>query len=263
MQEPYSLPSRAPHRTLLLVIEEPAIRELLASSFRHAGFFPVLAASAADGHRLAGEVRPDVVLIDLDTPATAAFSIDRLQAGRSQPAPLLSVLLTARPQACGAQGELCGGSSGALCIAKPYSPRELVARVLRELSTLNGRAQGRPSVRRLLRAGPLEIDPDQRRVTLRHAGGLVELDLAPTEIKLLGCLMAHPDRVLSRDQLLALVWGEDGTTDPRTVDQNIRRLRRCFEAAGAGELIRTVRGLGYRLAIAATPAATPAATAPR
>lgn len=252
MQETYSIPSRAPHRTLLLVIEEPAIRELLASSFRHAGLFPVLAASAAEGHRLASEVRPDVVLVDLDTPATAAFSIDQLQVGRSQPAPLLSVLLTARPEVfCGAQGELCGAS---LCIGKPYSPRELVARVLRELSAQNGRAPGRPSARKLLRAGPLEIDPDQRRVTLRHAGGLTELDLAPTEIKLLGCLMAHPDRVLSRDQLLALVWGEEGTTDPRTVDQNIRRLRRCFDAAGAGELIRTVRGLGYRLAIAAAAA---------
>jgi two-component system, OmpR family, phosphate regulon response regulator PhoB len=248
MHDISSLPSRAPHRTLLLVIEEPAIRELLAASFRHAGFFPVLAASAAEGQRLAGEVRPDVVLIDLDTSATAGFAIEPLQVGRNPSVPLLSVRLTARPEAvCGAQGELCGGS---LCIGKPYSPRELVGRVLRELGSLSARVQGRPSARKLLRAGPLEIDPDQRRVTLRLADGLTELELAPTEVKLLGCLMAHPDRVLSRDQLLAQVWGDDGTIDPRTVDQNIRRLRRCFEAAGAGELIRTVRGLGYRLAIA-------------
>lgn len=240
-------PSRTPHRTLLLVIEEPTIRELLAASFRHAGFFPVLAATAAQGQRLAGEVRPDVVLIDLDTPATADFSIAPLQVGRDPAVPLLSVMVAAQPEAaCGAQGERCGAS---LCIAKPYSPRELVARVLRELAILNGRsAAARPSARKLLRAGPLEIDPQQRRVTLRQPGGQTELDLAPTEIKLLGCLMAHPDHVLSRDQLLTLVWGDDGATDPRTVDQNIRRLRRCFEAAGAGDLIRTVRGLGYRLA---------------
>lgn len=126
----------------------------------------------------------------------------------------------------------------ALCLHKPYAPRDLVERL-----------QGLPDrddSPDLSRQGGIEIDLDRHLITVRRQGRRVELDLSPVELRLLRCLVEQPGRVLTREMLRSQVWGEDAAVDLRTVDQNIRRLRRELGEADAGELIRTVRGIGYR-----------------
>ena len=174
-------------RTVLVVVEDVVLRELLAAHFRFAGFLPVLAASAVEARRLAGEVRPDVVLIDLDAP-----------------------------------GDLAGE----------------VAHLLTEDS-------------RHLRAGPVVVDTERHLITVHRQGRTTPVELAPVELKLLQCLMARPDHAIERQHILDTVWGEGSAVDARTVDQNIKRLRRCLEDAGAGDVIRTVRGIGYRFSSSA------------
>lgn len=100
--------------------------------------------------------------------------------------------------------------------------------------------------KRCLRAGPIEIDAERHLITVHRDGRATPVELAPVELKLLRCLMARPDHAVERRQILDAVWGEGSEVDARTVDQNIKRLRRCLEDAGAGDVIRTVRGIGYR-----------------
>lgn len=169
-------------RTVLVVIEDVVVRELLAAHFRFAGFLPVLAASADEARRLAGELRPDVVLIDLESPGDLADGVTNLLTHET----------------------------------------------------------------RRLRAGPIEIDAERHLITVHRQGRATPVELAPVELKLLQCLMARPDHAVERQQILDAVWGEGSEVDARTVDQNIKRLRRCLEDAGAGDVIRTVRGIGYR-----------------
>ena len=101
-----------------------------------------------------------------------------------------------------------------------------------------------------LRAGPIEIDAERHLVTVHRNGRAVPVDLAPVELKLLQCLMARPDHAVERQHILDTVWGVGAEVDARTVDQNIKRLRRCLDDAGAGDVVRTVRGIGYRFSSA-------------
>jgi DNA-binding response OmpR family regulator len=105
--------------------------------------------------------------------------------------------------------------------------------------------------------GPLELDTERLRLAVRRDGRTQTIDLAPVEVKLLHCLMQHADRTQDREQIVAAVWGEGSWVEPRTVDQNVKRLRRCLQEVGAGDLVKTVRGVGYRLD------STPSRTAPR
>ncbi len=234
-----------PNRTILVVVEEPTIRELLAVNLRNAGFFPVLAATSQDGRRLVGEVRPDVVLIDLDSEATAdgSFATD-LRRGDRFEAAVPTVMVTSRMDAvCGASREVCGAT---LCIGKPYAPRELVGRIVQQLRPARRPAKKR-ALRRSLRVGPLELDAGRQAATI-HRHGLEEgVGLAPIELKLLRCLMEHPDRTQTRAEIVQEVWGTDQSVDDRTVDQYVKRLRAALEPIGAAGMIKTVRGFGYRL----------------
>ncbi|WP_442775629.1 winged helix-turn-helix domain-containing protein [Sphaerotilus montanus] len=226
MHEPAVPAPRPPHRTVLVVVEEAVIRELLAVHFRFAGFFPMLAASSVEARRLAGEVRPDVVLVDPDVPATA----DTGFAAEAVP-PLPLVLVSAQAVA---------GCNAVLRLRKPSSPRELVGEVVRLLRRDPQR----------LRAGPIVIDAERHLITVNRQGRATPIELAPVELKLLQCLMARPDHAIERQHILSSVWGKGSEVDVRTVDQNIKRLRRCLEEAGAGDVIRTVRGVGYRFSSA-------------
>lgn len=228
-------------RTALVVVGDAVIRELLMAHLRDAGFVPVPAASAAEARRLAGDVLPDVLLIDPDGPQTADLSFCADLADD-----VLVVMLTQR-------ADLIAAEAGALIARKPCVPRELVAQILRRLALR--RTAARPAdAADVLRVGPIEVDVDRHLITVRGDEGIVPLDLAPIELRLLQCLMTRADRALSREQILRTVWGDGSDVDPRTVDQNIRRLRRELASAGAGDLIRTVRGVGYRFSIEHTAA---------
>lgn len=241
MQPEFAPHARALHRTVLVLFEEPTIRELLALSFRQAGYFPVSAATAQEGWRLTREVRPDVVLIDMDSPATADPSLAHALRTATGTAPLTVMMTADVPGACGEHASRCGAS---LCVAKPFHPRELVGRVTREL-----RGQSAPAATRepapSLCSRPIEIDPRRNKVRVRLGGRIRSLELPPVEMKLLRCLLDNPGQVRTREQILAAVWGEESLIEPRSVDQTVKRLRQGLNAADAGGMVRTVRGQGY------------------
>ena len=230
-------------RTALVVVGDAVIRELLMAHLRDAGFVPVPAASAQEARRLAADVLPDVLLVDPDAPQTADTAFCAALA-----AEVLVVRLTMH-----ADREPAGLDGAALVVRKPCVPRDLVERITRQLARGAPRAAS-PVSTDVLRVGPVEVDAGRHLITVRGDDGVVPVDLPPIELRLLQCLMSGADRALSREQILTAVWGDGSGVDPRTVDQNIRRLRRELSEAGAGELIRTVRGVGYRFSAGAPPA---------
>ena len=129
-------------------------------------------------------------------------------------------------------------------ITKPFSPKELVARIRAVL-----RRRAPQALDDAVRVGPLIVDPSTRRVTVERAGhGATELKLGPTEFRLLHFLVTHPERVHSRAQLLDRVWGDHVFIEERTVDVHIKRLRESLAVGDCAGLVETVRGAGYRLA---------------
>jgi len=231
-------PAIAPvRRTVLTLVAEPVIRELLVLHLREAGFIPVAAASAVEARRLAADVLPDVLLIDPDSPETADLGFCE-----QLPAQVRIVVTSGAGTCCSALPRV------ALCLHKPYAPRDLVER-LRSLPDL--RAEASPMPAPPVRPGGIEIDMERHLITVRRQGRRVELDLSPIELRLLRCLIEQSGRVLTRETLRSRVWGEAADVDLRTVDQNIRRLRRELGEAAAGEMIRTVRGIGYRFSVEA------------
>jgi two-component system phosphate regulon response regulator PhoB len=218
-----------------LVEDEAAIQELIAATLERAGYSVARAASAADASGMIRETLPDLVLLDWmlpDTPGTDFAK--RLRADR-RTRDLPIIILTARAQE---QDKVTGLESGADdYVTKPFSPRELLARIQAVL-----RRRAPEAAEQVLQVSGLQLDPVSSRV---HAGGL-EVTLTQTEFRLLKFLMAHPERVFSRQQLLDQVWGDHVFIDDRTVDVHIRRLRKSLARTGLDRLIETVHGAGYR-----------------
>jgi two-component system phosphate regulon response regulator PhoB len=220
-----------------VIIENPTIRELVASHLQHARLLPILAASAQEGRQLAGEVRPDAVLVDADSPAAAAW-LDTPDVAAHDAAPTL--VLSSQARAGGDDG---GGHR--LWIEKPFVPREVV-RCLGE--QLNSRpAVAPPPPEATLRLGPLELDTLRHEVRVARGHKTDVISLPRAELELLRCLMEHQGRVVSREQIIAATWGPDHAVDVRTVDQNIKRLRRHLDGGRGRSMIQTHRGYGYRL----------------
>ena len=128
-------------------------------------------------------------------------------------------------------------------LTKPFSPRELVARINAVLRRVNSNK----IIENVLQHGSLVLDENSHRVT----GNQIPVQMGPTEFKLLQFLMSHPDRVFSRAQLLDNVWGSEVYVEERTVDVHIRRLRKALEQGNHDQMIQTVRGAGYRFSIQA------------
>ncbi|MCL6522141.1 MAG: response regulator transcription factor [Firmicutes bacterium] len=230
---------------VLVVDDEPSIRKLLEFNLRKAGFEPLLAGSGAEAMEILRRRRPDLAIVDLMLPDADGFDLYRRMTAE-RPLPVL--FLTARG---GEADRVLGLEMGADdYVVKPFSPRELVARVravLRrwERQAEGGRATeiGEEGEERTLRFDGLVIDLSGRRVT---RGGR-ELGLTPKEFDLLAFLARHAGQALSRDRLLEAVWGEDFFGDRRVVDVHVRHLREKVEEDPSHPvLIRTVRGVGYR-----------------
>lgn len=234
-------------KTVLLVTEEPLVRELLSAHLRAAGCFPMAVATVEEGRRLSAQVVPDLIVCDADSQPCigTAWAID---VARASPGKVVHVAVLASDVAgaCGSDGAACGAS---LCVGKPIEPRELVHRLLRLLR------QARPSEPRLrprttTKAPSIEIDHVQASVRLLRPDGWYSLDLPRTEHRLLRCLLEESDRIHSREEIRDAVWGET-PVDLRTVDQYVRRLRRSLAAADARDLVKTVNGFGYRIELGA------------
>lgn len=241
-------PSREPHaiRTVLLVAAAPFFRDFMAIQLRRAGCFPMPVHSAHEGRRLAAEMVPDLIVLDLDSGA----EVDAQWAARLARSPTGKrarlAMLTADPaQHCGPQGERCGAD---LCVTKPVEPRELVRDLLRLMRPPRAQPQ-RPRARPPLKGDGIELDREQPTVRLRLHDGWRTVDLPWTEHRLLAFLLSGADKAHSREAIRDAVW-RDTPVDLRTVDQCIRRLRRSLDAAGARELVKTLSGVGYRLDLA-------------
>lgn len=230
--------------TVLIVEDEPAIQELVAVNLEHAGFRALRAASAEEAARLLAQALPDVVLLDWMLPGQSGLALARRLRADARTRELPILFLTARADE---PDRIAGLEAGADdYIVKPFSMRELVARIR---SVLRRRKPHRGA--EAMEVAGLRLDPAAHRVT----GNGRPIALGPTEFRLLGFLMAHPNRVYSRRQLLDEVWGDHVFIEERTVDVHIRRLRQALAASGLDALIETVRGAGYALrAEAAVPA---------
>jgi two-component system phosphate regulon response regulator PhoB len=225
--------------TILVVEDEPAIAELIAYNLEQAGHTPLRADSAEQALELVRDVLPDLVLLDWMLPGASGIDLARrLRADkRSKGVPI--IMLTARSDE---QDKLTGLNIGADdYITKPFSPRELNARIT---AVLRRRAPQITDDAVEIRG--LRLDPVSHRVS----GNDQAIELGPTEFRLLHFLMTHTERVHSRAQLLDHVWGDHVFVEERTIDVHIRRLRKALEATAHDALIETVRGTGYRMAAA-------------
>ena len=222
--------------TILLVEDETAIQELIAANLTRAGHHVVRAPDAETALRLLRDALPDLVLLDWMLPGLPGIELARRLRTDDRTRTIPIIMLTARGEE---QDKVLGLEIGADdYITKPFSPRELVARIKAVLRRRSPQTTEDP-----VEVGGLRLDPATHRVS----AGEMAIGLGPTEFRLLHFLMTHPERVHSRPQLLDQVWGDHVFVEERTVDVHIRRLRSALETSGHDALIQTVRGSGYRL----------------
>ncbi|MCO4089182.1 MAG: phosphate regulon transcriptional regulatory protein PhoB [Limnohabitans sp.] len=218
---------------ILIVEDEPAIAELIAVNLRHNGFQPVWAIDAESAQRELDEILPDVILLDWMLPGETGLVLARMWRTSSRIKTVPILMLTARGDESDRVAGLDAGADD--YIVKPFSPRELLARIRAVLRRRVPESSGG-----IVKMGDLQLDADTHRVSLADK----PIKVGPTEFKLLQYLMRHPERVHSRGSLLDKVWGDHVYIEERTVDVHVKRLR---ESLGeAGHMIETVRGAGYR-----------------
>ena len=222
--------------TLLLVEDDRALADLLMWHFNREGYDIVRTADGDEALILAEERPPDVVILDWMIEGVSGIEVCRRLRRRSSTAHVPIIMLTARGEE---SDRIRGLETGADdYVTKPFSPRELMARVGAVLRRVRPALAGEQLV-----YGDIEMDLGAHRV--RRAGKPVQL--GPTEFRLLRHFMEHPGRVFSRERLLDAVWPHDPDIDTRTVDVHIRRLRKSINADGSADVIRTVRSAGYSL----------------
>jgi two-component system, OmpR family, alkaline phosphatase synthesis response regulator PhoP len=223
---------------VLVVEDEADVAEMIRYNLSKEGYDVRLAANGTDALRLVKESKPDVILLDIMVPQLNGWEICRRLKQDRETAAIPVIMVSGRVE----EGDkVLGFEMGADdYVTKPFSPRELLARV--RAVTRRGRLTDQEAGQ-VLRAGDLEID--RPRFEVKMKGRLVEL--TRKEFDLLATLIRTPGRVFGREELLDLVWGQDGFVEPRTVDVHVARLRAKFTAARAPmPAIETVRGVGYR-----------------
>jgi two-component system alkaline phosphatase synthesis response regulator PhoP len=231
----------APQRLgrVLVVEDEPDVAELLRYNLQKEGWEVVTVANGAEVLRRVREARPDVILLDIMVPQLNGWEVCRRLKQDAETRTIPIIMVTGRVE----EGDkVLGFELGADdYVTKPFSPRELIARI--RAVVRRGRAEGQEERRHYLKSGDLEVD--RHRFEVRMGGKPVEL--TPKEFELLAVLVGTPGRVFGREELLDLVWGRDGFVEPRTVDVHVARLRGKFTAARLpAPAIETVRGIGYR-----------------
>jgi two-component system phosphate regulon response regulator PhoB len=221
---------------LLLVEDDRALAELLVWHFEREEFEVVRTADGEEALLLAEESPPDLVILDWMIEGISGIEVCRRLRRREATANVPIIMLTARGEE---SDRIRGLETGADdYVTKPFSPRELVARVGAVLRRVRPALAGER-----LAYGDVEMDVGEHRV--RRGGEAVPL--GPTEFRLLRHFLEHPGRVFSRERLIGAVWSEDSDIDTRTVDVHVRRLRKALNAGGRPDLIRTVRSAGYSL----------------
>ena len=221
-------------KTGLIVDDEAAIREMIAVALQMAGYRCLEAENAQAAHAIVVDHQPDIILLDWMMPDVSGIELARRLKRETAYADIPIIMLTARSEE---DNKIQGLEAGADdYITKPFSPRELIARlkaVLRRTATAG--------IDEPIEVEGLRLDPSSHRVS----SGETELEFGPTEFRLLQFFMTHPERAYTRSQLLDQVWGGNVYVEERTVDVHIRRLRLALGAQHE-HLVQTVRGTGYR-----------------
>ncbi len=221
---------------ILIVDDERAIREMVCMALNNDGFDCIEASDAHKAESLLSKEVPDLILLDWMMPGVSGVDFIRAMRRNESTRDIPVIMLTARAEE---QDMIRGLDSGADdYLTKPFSTRELMARI----RALLRRYDKSDNVETITISG-LMLDNSAHRVS----GKGKQIDLGPTEYKLLAFFMQHADRVFSREQLLNNVWGDNIYVEERTVDVHIRRLRKALQPSGHDNLIQTVRGSGYRL----------------
>ena len=227
-----------PNLNILVVEDEDAIREMLMMVLVQAGFKSIPATDAQDGQKVLNDNLPDLILLDWMLPGISGAEWARRLKKDSMFREIPIILLTARGEE---EDKVKGLEIGADdYMTKPFSPKELIARiraVLRRSGKINDLAQ--------ISLADLVLDTEQHRLSI----GEKQLEVSPTEFRLIQFFMTHPDKVFNRTQLLDQVWGRSVYIEERTVDVHIRRLRKILAEHGREDLVQTVRGFGYRFSV--------------
>jgi len=221
---------------LILVEDDPALAELLEYRFENEGYDVRVTADGDEALVMVREDTPDLIILDWMVEGTSGIEVCRRLRRDKETAHVPIIMLTAREAE---DDRIRGLETGADdYITKPFSPRELLARVSAVMRRIRPALAGET-----IAVGDISLDPVAHRVERRGRA----LQLGPTEYRLLKFLMESPGRVFSRGQLLDGVWGTGSDIELRTVDVHIRRLRKAIELDGAVDPIRTVRSAGYSL----------------
>lgn len=231
--------------TILVIEDEPAIQELIAVNLSFAGHKVLRAFDAEQAQTLIRAELPDLILLDWMLPGASGITLAKQLRDNERTRQVPVIMLTAK----GAEHDKIEGLEAGAddYITKPFSPKELVARIKAVL-----RRRAPQLTDDIITIGTLVLDPTTHRVT----GKGLPLTFGPTEFRLLHFFMTHTERVFSRSQLLDQVWGDHVFVEERTVDVHIRRLRKALEPGKLENHIETVRGAGYRFAVQPLPSPT-------
>ena len=224
-----------PPVNILVVEDEPAIVRLIEFTLEQAGFQVQSADSVEAAKPLLANELPDLLLLDWMLPGVSGIQFAKQLRSDERTRELPIILLTARSEETDKEQGLNLGADD--YVTKPFSPRELIARINALLRRRAPQKTAKP-----IRIQNLILDPAQQSVS----GNGQTIPFGPTEFKLLHFFMTHPDRLYSPPQLRHLVWGDHIFIEERTVDVHIRRLRKELATVGLEEMVQTVRGGGYR-----------------
>jgi two-component system phosphate regulon response regulator PhoB len=230
-------------KRILIVDDEPAIREMVAFALRKADYEPVHAGDAREAQASIADRLPDLILLDWMLPGTSGLELARRWRRDALTREIPIIMLTAR----GEENDRVGGLEAGVddYVVKPFSARELLARIRAVM-----RRSREDDENGSIEIGALRIDGAAHRVFAQADGGDVAVAIGPTEYRLLHFFMTHPERVYTRSQLLDHVWGGSVYVEERTVDVHIRRLRKTLEPVHLDDMVQTVRGAGYRFSTA-------------
>ena len=231
-------------KRILIVDDEPAIRDMVAFALRKAEYEPVHAGDAREAQTAIADRVPDLILLDWMLPGASGLDLARRWRKDSLTRDIPIIMLTAR----GEENDRVGGLEAGVddYVVKPFSSRELLARIRAVMRrTREDDEEGNVAI------GDLRIDGAAHRVFASADGTPAPVAIGPTEYRLLHFFMTHPERVYTRSQLLDHVWGGSVYVEERTVDVHIRRLRKTLEPHQLEHMVQTVRGAGYRFSASA------------
>ncbi len=223
------------HKRILIVEDEASIRDMVAFALRKAELHAIPAADVVEAQAAIAQAVPSLILLDWMLPGMSGLEFARRLRKQEPTAQVPIIMLTAR----GDEKDRVSGLEAGVddYVVKPFSTRELIARVKAVLRRSHGEDEAG-----VITVGKLKLDSLAHRV---HAGEN-EVAIGPTEYRLLHFFMAHAERVYSRPQLLDHIWGGSVYVEERTVDVHIRRLRQALEPHGLADMVQTVRSAGYR-----------------